>query len=252
MKYFLYPYKRASGSARELSKVLKIKRLNSETIYYFKQPTTVINWGTSISTIDGMQLKWVNHPGAISLATNKDTCLNILKEKLIPVPLFTVEKEKVLKWLQDKQTVFARQKLRSHSGEGIVILNGNLSIDDIPNAPLYTLYIPKKREFRVHVMKGKVIDVQEKKRKKELLETVDYKIRSHENGWVFCREGYERIPVLEDLAIQTVETLKLDFGAVDIIYNEKHNKFFVLEVNTAPGLEGTSLEIYSNALRSIL
>ena len=40
----------------------------------------------------------------------------------------------------------------------------------------------------------------------------------------------------------------LDFGAVDVIYNVHHKKAYVLEVNTAPGLEGTTLEVYARAI----
>jgi D-alanine-D-alanine ligase-like ATP-grasp enzyme len=44
----------------------------------------------------------------------------------------------------------------------------------------------------------------------------------------------------------------LDFGAVDIIYNAKRNECYVLEVNTAPGLEGTTVEKYATKFASEL
>ena len=41
--------------------------------------------------------------------------------------------------------------------------------------------------------------------------------------------------------------IDLQFGAVDIIWNEKENKCYVLEINTAPGLVGTTLTKYTEA-----
>ena len=57
--------------------------------------------------------------------------------------------------------------------------------------------------------------------------------------------------VCRSLAIDSVAALRLDFGAVDIIWNKRHDRYYTLEVNTAPGLEGTTLERYSNAIRRL-
>ena len=46
------------------------------------------------------------------------------------------------------------------------------------------------------------------------------------------------------LGVEAAKALGLDFGAVDII--EKNGRYYVLEVNTAPRLEGYSIERYSN------
>jgi hypothetical protein len=46
--------------------------------------------------------------------------------------------------------------------------------------------------------------------------------------------------------------LELDFGAVDLIWNENQNVVYVLEVNTAPGMEGTTLENYCDAFSNAL
>ncbi len=39
-------------------------------------------------------------------------------------------------------------------------------------------------------------------------------------------------------AIACMQVLGLCFGAVDVLYNEKQNKAYVLEVNSSPGLSG--------------
>jgi D-alanine-D-alanine ligase-like ATP-grasp enzyme len=40
-------------------------------------------------------------------------------------------------------------------------------------------------------------------------------------------------------------TTGLDFGAVDVIWNAQKEKPYVLEINTAPGLEGQTIADYA-------
>jgi D-alanine-D-alanine ligase-like ATP-grasp enzyme len=72
-------------------------------------------------------------------------------------------------------------------------------------------------------------------------------VRSYENGWIFAREDVVRNPAAEAAAIAAVASLGLDFGAVDVILRE--GKAYVLEVNTAPGIEGATLSAYLEAFR---
>jgi D-alanine-D-alanine ligase-like ATP-grasp enzyme len=50
------------------------------------------------------------------------------------------------------------------------------------------------------------------------------------------------------MAIAATKALDYSFGAVDIVFNEHHNQLYVLEVNANPGMEGTTLEKYSDAI----
>jgi hypothetical protein len=118
---------------------------------------------------------------------------------------------------------------------------------ELPDAPLYTQYVKKKKEFRVHVYNGKAIFVQEKRKRKN--EPVGNQlIRSHRHGWVFCIKDIVEPDGLRVLGVNAVRACGLDFGAVDIIYNEHYNKMYVLEINSAPGIEGSTLEAYTNAI----
>jgi D-alanine-D-alanine ligase-like ATP-grasp enzyme len=140
-------------------------------------------------------------------------------------------------------TVFCRTLTRAHSGRGIHIATAP---EQIVDAPLYTKYIKKQKEFRVHVFKNKVIDLQEKRRSTDSPDS-SFLIRNHANGFVFCRDDIVEPAPLRITAILAVKALGLDFGAVDVIYNHHYEACYVLEVNTAPGLEGTTLESYSKA-----
>ena len=73
-------------------------------------------------------------------------------------------------------------------------------------------------------------------------------IRNHANGWVYTRAEILPSEELLSSSIEAVKLLGLNFGAVDIGHRLIDNKLFVFEVNTAPGLEGTTLDKYSKAI----
>ena len=53
------------------------------------------------------------------------------------------------------------------------------------------------------------------------------------------------------MAIETLESMGLDFGAVDLGV-KRNGECFVIEVNSAPGLEGTTLEKYRDIISRLL
>jgi glutathione synthase/RimK-type ligase-like ATP-grasp enzyme len=56
---------------------------------------------------------------------------------------------------------------------------------------------------------------------------------------------------LYSLATLTIGALGLDFGAVDIL-RTPDEVFKVIEVNTAPGVEGTTLQRYVDAFKKVI
>jgi glutathione synthase/RimK-type ligase-like ATP-grasp enzyme len=115
---------------------------------------------------------------------------------------------------------------------------------------LWTKYFKKRQEFRIHVWGNDVLDIQEK-RKRRGAEGVDTRVRSHENGWVFCRDGVTCPQAVSLAAVAAVQALGLDFGAVDIGWNEHYQMPAVFEVNTAPGIEGTTAERYVSKIKEL-
>lgn len=147
-------------------------------------------------------------------------------------------------------TVFARTLINSTGGKGIVEFEKQGTV--VPRAPLYTAYVPKKAEYRVHVFAGKVIDVQQKRKKREFEAAArDTRIRNLANGYVYTRESLVEPVGLRELAIKAVNSVGYAYGAVDIIYNEKNNTCYVLEVNSRAGLMGTTLVNYANAVKGL-
>lgn len=144
------------------------------------------------------------------------------------------------------KTLFARTLVNSTNGRGIIEFDGGS--EEYPRAPLYTEYIPKKAEYRVHVFKGEVIDIQQKKKRRGFENERDTRIRNVANGYVYCRDGIVPPAGLGELAVKAVDALGYLYGAVDIVYNEKRNQCYVLEVNSRPGLMGSTQKAYAAAI----
>lgn len=256
MQAFIFPYKQASGSAKLLGKGLgaKIIRLKGSK---FKAGNNkiIINWGSSALPDEYLECKVLNTPDKVAMVANKLHYFNAAEqynkdnqEMPLRVPGFTTDKEVAKGW---GATIVAREKLTGHSGEGIVLYEPD---EDVGDAPLYVRYIPKKYEYRIHVLNDKVVDVQRKARTSDVPDDrVNWKVRNHGNGFIFARnEGGEIPQDVLDQSILAVKVAGLDFGAVDVIYNEKHGKAYVLEINTAPGLAGTTLDNYINNFKKII
>jgi glutathione synthase/RimK-type ligase-like ATP-grasp enzyme len=239
MKFALYCYNNGSKSATLLAKILGAKKIKHEGSKFKPNANKkVINWGSGNCPFNAVNVKTTD-------ASNKLTAFLKMQAAGVSVPEFCVGKESVLNMLEKGRTVFARKYLNSHSGKGIVSIK---EPGDIVDAPLYVEYIPKKFEFRVHIMKGKVIHVQQKKLKTG---HAPHQVRNLDNGYVFAINDIEVPPSVITEAGAAVQALGLDFGAVDIVYNEKHQKAYVLEVNTAPGLCDTTAKIYAEAFNEL-
>lgn len=255
---YIYPYKMGSKSASALAGVLNIRQIKHENSKFVGgERKTVINWGASELPPQVLRSKVINKADAVKRAGNKLHTFQRLQQHEVSIPQFTSYREEAINWLEKNLTVVARKTLTGHSGMGIEILEKGL---DFVEAPCYTVYVPKDREYRIHVMKGrdggyKIIDVQRKVKDPER-EVQDWKVRSHDNGFIFIRndeQGKSYKDIVEDSAkrnaILAVQAIGLDFAGVDVIYNKRRNKSFVLEVNTACGLQGESVNIYANAIK---
>lgn len=253
MSVMIYPHNANSNSARQLAQALGVKRISKgpHSKFVGALDKIVINWGSSSSTKELDKCVVINRPEFVAYTTNKLSCFKVLRNNNIFIPPFTEDQQVAIGWVNEGKTVVARHILNGSGGEGIELLNG---LNDFPCiAPLYTMYIKKKQEYRIHIINGQVIKVQRKARDTTVPDNeVNWKIRNHGNGFVFIQDDG---PVPNDVilkAIQAVSALGLTFGAVDVIYNEGRQMAYVLEVNTAPGLEGQTIDAYANGFRDYL
>ena len=240
----LYLYKtRPSKTAMELVKAKAVRNLK----FAKKPPSILLNYG-STKLLQGYNGTYLNHPTCVAKASDKITTFRLLSEQSIPTVPWTTNKDEALNWIKtDKAMVVARTLARASSGRGAYFIdNPDLLVD----APLYTKYVKKAAEYRVNVAFGSIINIRQKRRRTDFEGEVNNLCRTHDNGWVFCSEGVDKEnEQLKTLALNSLICLGLDFGAVDIIYNRHYNQYYVLEVNSAPGMEGETLQNFINELK---
>lgn len=244
----IYPYKMASASAKALAESLGIKRQKREGGPI--RTEVFINWGSPSVKRDVVlygKMVYLNMDENVSWASNKLETFKRL-DGHCPIPPWTESVPEAAKWLDEGATVVCRTVLNGNSGQGIVLATNR---EELVPAPLYTKYIKKKEEYRVHVFQGKAIMLQRKARKKDVPDDqVNWQIRNHGNGFIFAHKDVVVPPDGISSAIRAVECLGLDFGAVDLMANAL-GQCYVLEVNTAPGLEGETLTRYVEAFKEL-
>lgn len=236
-KFRVFPYKQGSASAKVLAEAIDgkvLKHVGSK--YRPRAGDVVVNWGAG------------NVP-AFAPATTLNADVSVAQCKLatfkalaaagVRTPAFTEDEEVAGQWAFP---VVCRTKLRGHSGDGLVIAD---NLDELVKAPLYTKYVKKKDEYRVHVFGDKAFFIQRKARKLDV-ENPNWQVRNLAGGFVFAEAAIDDVPAdVLDQAVATIAALGLDFGGVDVMWNDKEKQAYVLEVNTACGLEDRTADRYS-------
>lgn len=255
MRTFIMPYKRGSKGAAALAQALGILQVRLEgSRLRGSDRITLINWGSSTfhNNVEFPKCKVLNTPEFVGIYSDKLKFFKLTDPELT-VP-WTEDLDKVKQWAMDGKTVFARKILNGHSGVGIVEMTRE-NLPDWVKAPLYTLYVPKESEYRIHFFNGKIIDRQKKALSRERAVGDDpnvWKVRNLANGFVFARHFGDTPIAVESLMEKFLTTCELDFGAADVIYNKRQDRAYLLEVNTAPGLMGSTVDAYKEAFKEII
>lgn len=253
MSFKVLPYRAGSRSARSLADTLGGRCLRTEGSTYRRRPgVTIINWGsTSVPTY----LQPVLNGNTVNLlrASNK---LSFFQHHTGAeyLPPFWTRREDIP---NDAFPIVCRTVLAGHSGAGIVIADTRA---ELVHAQLYVKYIKKQSEYRIHVGRRTVnhvptfVVIAEQKKSKRAdvpAEEANFRVRNHQNGFIYQREGIEVPASVRTQAITALQHSNLDFGAVDVIYNAASRRAWVLEINTAPGLEGQTIVDYRNFFQSL-
>lgn len=234
-------------------------KFDGSSVFRGRTGDTIINWGNSRfsdARVFG-QARILNSPEAIRRASMKTDAMAAMQAAGVPIVESTTDHAVAQGWMDAGSLVYARTVLQGHSGEGIVMAHNNPSEissvgnaftvqDTLPQARLYTKgIIVQRREFRIHVMNGTVTYVQQKKRADGATSRPQYSnvVRNYHTGWIYASSDVRPNDAALRAAIDAVAALGLDFGAVDVI--TRRDDAWVLEVNTAPGLQGTNLSTYA-------
>lgn len=249
----MWSYNNGSRSGRALAYALGvrlIKKVGSR--FRWNARKTIINWGSAVLPTVQVLPRILNNQDSVAVARNKlRTFRELQRQGRVNIPEFTTSPQEARGWLRTG-SVCVRYTTTGHEGKGLEIVSqGDYeAFDRMRVAPLYTKYVKKRSEWRVHVVLGEAVHVQQKVRTRDAPEAGDRRIRNTANGYVFTSNRVSPGDVARQ-GVWAVQDLGLDFGAVDVVWNEHHQQAAVLEVNTAPGIEGITVEKYAQALRGV-
>lgn len=244
MNKFMLTWNGGMHQADQLAEPLGLIRIKHKNSRYTPVAGDImLNYGVSqtpYAKING--LKWINHPQDVGMGSNKINAFKRMKEFGVRTVPWTTDPEEAAKWAMQGAVIFGRRDVASFEGRDIDILNReNFRLD----LQLYTKGLLDSVEYRVAVCNGKAFRVH-RRYPEDGVEHDPY-VRSHRRGWRFslCRLDWVKKSMLIE-AVHAVESLCLDFGAVDLLmYN---NLPHILEVNTAPGHEGETTKLYIKEL----
>jgi len=217
----IFPPDRKSQTGTNLSEILSGNDIPKNVI---------VNWsGSPVSNLD--------HNAEILL--NGEAFTNKLRQALrlgiTGIPTITIS------LTQEGPDWYPR---RNDHQQGFDFTNRSLRRGDIP-ADFFVKKEAINEEWRVHVFRSTKDNMRVLRTAKKVQNRPDAHpwVRSHRLGWKLSYIGGISDEGRQ-IARDAVRALHLDFGAVDLgIRND--GSVFVLEVNTCPGLEGGTLEMYA-------
>lgn len=191
-----------------------------------------VNWGYTGTHEEHLPLPTLN---ARAGTFNKYEELVRLREKGISVPNFHLEREDRIR----NYPLLGRSFHHTRGRDIFFVSRWDGWRGYYPGrSDYFTELIPKLREFRVWAYRRKCIGVYEKVLRyprKNGRRGRSREIWNWKNGYAFVyhREGFDEA---RELGVRAVDALGLDFGAADIILGID-GRFYVLEVNSAPGVQ---------------
>jgi len=256
MRIRVLPYKSYSNGAKTIARALGGKRLRlNNSTFTPRADDVIINWGNSrgipvLRTLGVPDCLYLNEHDDIARVANKLTFFELMEEyDGTLIPPFWTERESIP---DEEFPIVCRTILNGHSGSGIVLAD---SPNDLVDAPLYVKYVPKKDEYRIHVGRDAdyydVFSVQKKVRRHSE-PSPNWQIRNHSNGFNYARNDVNPPEQVLSVARKALDISGLDFGAVDVIWNEQKQRAYVLEINTAPGLHGSTVEDYKAFFKRLI
>lgn len=234
----------AEGLSEALrEEVLRINAKPSRSTYRGREGDIVINWGRSGVQVYDDRVVLINSRRAVGICADKRVTLTALSDYnesdiVRPIPIYRPGSPRMT-------PVVARTELTGHSGSGAVLIRPE---DELIEAPLYTKYVEKAAEYRVHGFLSHnggfscMVTQKRKRRGSEVAEGSSSFIRSHENGWIHSVNNVD--PVSPQVLLTIGEMfghIGLDFGAADLCQSTDGD-WYLLEINTAAGLGQTSVK----------
>jgi len=220
MADYIFYHGNSSITGKELRAALNISGGSEDP---GERSTHLIRWGNRMS-IRFNPIKTLNKKEALDNSSNKRRALELLTQANIKTAPLT-----------DRfggELLVARKDSHQQGKDFYLVASQNdFELAQHLGCTHYTKFIPCDREMRIHIFRGEIIGIAEKRMSDRCTSLT---IRNFGNGWNFkyvdsCDENIKQI------SKDAVAALGLEFGAVDIMRSVNGN-IYVLEVNSAPAL----------------
>jgi len=204
-----------------------------------------INWALQSDITSGDAV--VYNAEGICKASNKPLARRLMAEAGVPIPETTDNPVTAFTWVVDGYTVIQRP-VQHHGGLNFTVLRNTYQATPMTNHGMYyQKFFRKTKEFRAHVAHGKILIMQEKVPNEEVdIDYDDVRPWNHATGdFIFNTVKWSDFDYgVCRASVDATSALRLDFGAVDILWNEEEGAV-VCEVNTSPALAEYATERYT-------
>ena len=205
---YIYSYNTHSESVKNLKEAMGLRKIrNTNSRFVGSRDKKVINYGSSNLPDEVMKCNVINRPNWVRSCSNKLYFFQHMSESYQGInprlPEWTSNLEIVRQWIVGGHKVMARTVLQGHSGEGIVVLEMNKPMPEgLEDCRLFTKYVKKKDEYRVHIVDGEIIDFARKALHNDVEPSPErFLIRNYNNGFIYAREG---VVLPEDVKVQAL------------------------------------------------
>lgn len=257
-KVYIYCPRKSDG-AFELVRGLGAKRLrrfdglefwNKGKRFAPEAGSAIICWGTPLPELDGVRV--VN---ALEKSLNKLQEATTLTGAGVPTITVGAHDPRRISYDKYVKAGYLPRQFQHVGGNDLLNMDKN-RVDYWSKQETFL------EEYRIHSFDGRSIRAGKKVHRDgfKLVEAADFKpnvglvhpwIRSFDGGWRIVYDGFKSTSDMRNAAHAAVKALGLTFGAVDVA-KRMNGTFCVLEVNSAPGLEGNTTTAYVKAFERLL
>lgn len=232
-------------SAPKLAEAMSMRASRTLT----QDEPVVIRWGTAARQRDITIGREINSRAALNGWRSRYQQLVKLAQGEVSVPRFSTDPIGYPMLGRDE----GRRGRNTTRGQGISFYPGPYTWP--MRHSFYSEYLPKERQFRVHVVGNatrtrELIHRHETENTLGLPEALAQPVWNHSTGFTYRVVRGDRPKGVIPQAKLAIKALGLDFGAVDVIVHE--GTPYVTEVNTAPGLSDATLPWYAEKLSSLV
>lgn len=245
MKY-VYAIPNVSFSARLLATKLGLK----VTVSNFITEVPTIRYGNSRNSFNENDTHW-NHPDAIKICGNSYNFSEFSKKNEIRSPQYIP-----INSFEDYEYPFLLRRAFHMGGRDIHFIESYddfLKFKDVESLDgwYYVPFIKSDLELGIHIINNKVLRIFKKVDNGNVKSNF---IRSAKMGYHYhlISNNDDNFATAQNVVLSAFEKIGLGFGRADIGYNSAKRTYYIFEINTAPGLNVNTAELYATQLRELI